>query len=74
MAKIVRIIQKLRQASPYLREIFYVLGGGLIILSIIEIIKPRLVLAYVNLSAWLLLWLACGLLILIFNHPPAKSE
>lgn len=50
-----------------IKELFYVLTGALIIFSILEIIWPRLVLAYININWVLILWLIIGIVILVFN-------
>ena len=48
------------------QEIFYFLSSALIIAVILEIIWPRMVLAYFNLNYLLILWLMSAL-ILLFN-------
>ncbi|MFH1412735.1 MAG: hypothetical protein ABIG10_01770 [bacterium] len=63
MAKIKRI--DLKKYMPYIKEIFYVLGIALIIFAIMEIIKPRIVLAYININLILVLWLLSGIIVII---------
>ena len=48
-----------------LEEIFRILGLALLIFIVLEMIKPRLILAYLNLNFLLLVWLAIGILILV---------
>jgi len=55
------------------KELFYALGLGLIILIIMEIIKPRIVLGYLNLSVWFVLWLLSGIIILSINKGGDKN-
>lgn len=58
-----------KQEAIYLatKELFYVLGLGLVVFTIMEIIKPRIVLGYLNLSVWFVLWLVSGIIILVIN-------
>jgi len=44
------------------KEFFYVLSFGSLILAVLELIKPRMVLAWLNLNLWLALWLASGII------------
>ena len=46
-------------------EIYYVLSGAIIIFSLMEIIKPRLVIGYVNLNLIFVLWLLSGIILMI---------
>lgn len=46
------------------KEFFYVLSFGSLILAVLELIKPRMVLAWLNLNLWLALWLASGIIML----------
>ncbi|MCF7795165.1 hypothetical protein K9M50_02300 [Patescibacteria group bacterium] len=48
-----------------LEEIFRILGLALLSFIILEIIKPKLILAYLNLNFLLLVWLVIGILILV---------
>lgn len=45
------------------REIFYVMSFGSFILAVLELIKPRMVLAWLNLNWWLAVWLASGIIV-----------
>ena len=48
-----------------IQELFYALTVSLVIFSVLELIKPRLILAYFNLN-WLLLgWLIIGIILLL---------
>jgi len=53
--------------KKYLIEIFYVLTASMIIFSIMELIFPRIILAYFNINWLLIFWLLNGMVILIFN-------
>ncbi len=50
------------------KELFYILSGALAVFSILEIIFPNLVLAYVNINWVLILWFIIGIIILIINN------
>jgi hypothetical protein len=56
------------------REVFYFLGLGLIIFILMEIIKPRIVLGYLNLTVWFVLWLLSGIIILVMNKGGDKNS
>jgi len=47
-----------------IKELFNVLSGGAVIFLLLEIARPRLVSAYLNLNWWLVVWLFCGIIIL----------
>lgn len=48
-----------------LEETFRILGLALLSFIILEMIKPKLILAYLNLNFLLLVWLAIGILVLV---------
>lgn len=48
-------------------EIFYALSGFLLISAILEIIWPRIILAYVNLNIVLFLWLINVIILLVIS-------
>lgn len=48
-----------------LEELFRVLGLALLSFIILEMIKPELILAYLNLNSLLLVWLVIGILLLV---------
>ena len=50
-----------------LREIFYVLTLGLVVFLFLEIAKPGVVLAYININLVLIFWLIIGIVILLIN-------
>lgn len=58
---------KTRKLYLYLREVFYVLTLALLVFIGLELVKPRLVLAYINLNGLLLVWLFVGIVILIIS-------
>ncbi len=47
------------------REIFYVLNGAIIIFLLMEIIKPRIVLAYFNINYLLIIWLFLAIVLVL---------
>jgi len=49
------------------REIFYVLLTALLIFVIMELIKPNIVQAYINLNLLLILWLLSGIVVLVIK-------
>lgn len=51
-----------------LREIFYVLSFLILSLSMLEVIKPRIVLAYFDLNLLLIFWLILGIFIVLSSN------
>ena len=49
----------------FLEESFRILGLAFLSFIILELVQPKIVLAYLNLNFLLLLWLALGILILV---------
>jgi len=47
------------------REIFYVLNGAIVIFLLMEIIKPRIVLAYFNINYLLIIWLFLAIVLVL---------
>jgi uncharacterized membrane protein len=48
-----------------LNELFYVLTGALLVFVFLEIIRPGIVLAYINLNIVLLFWLVVGIIAVV---------
>jgi dTDP-4-dehydrorhamnose 3,5-epimerase len=53
--------------TPYLSEVFYTATAALVIFSLMEIIWPGIVLAYLNLNHVLLFWLIISIITLIIK-------
>ena len=51
-----------------LQELFYVLFGALFIFSIMELIWPKIIIAYFNLNWILIVWLFVGIVLLILSQ------
>lgn len=51
-----------------IREFFYVLTGSLVIFSLLELVWPGIVLAYINLNWVLILWLFAAILVLLIKE------
>jgi len=49
------------------RELFYILTIALLIFSIMELLAPNIVQAYISLNLVLLLWLVNGMVLLMIN-------
>lgn len=64
MGKIERIMNWKRNINFILREFFYVLTGAIVIFSLLEIIWPGVVSAYINLNWILIFWLVAGIVVL----------
>jgi len=47
------------------RELFYVLLSALLIFIAMELLKPNIVQAYINLNLVLILWLLSGMVLLV---------
>lgn len=48
-----------------IKEIFYILTAALLLFTGLEMIWPRVVLAYINLSWVLLIWFIIGIFIIV---------
>lgn len=46
------------------QELFYVLSGALLVFLILESFWPRVVLAYINVSAVLIVWMVIAIILL----------
>ncbi len=57
-----------------LKEIFYVSSFLLLILSVLEIIKARIILAYFDLNLLLIFCLILGIFIVLLNNKVYKSD
>ncbi len=57
-----------------LKEIFYVSSFLLLILSMLEIIKARIILAYFDLNLLLIFCLILGIFIVLLNNKVYKSD
>jgi len=62
------------KAQIFFQELFYVLTGALVIFSVLELAWERLVLAYLNLNWVLILWLVCGIVLLIINKKESQED
>ena len=49
------------------RELYYVLGGAVVIFGLMELIKPQIVIAYLNFNLIFVVWLLSGIILLILN-------
>jgi hypothetical protein len=47
------------------KEVFQVMLVGNLLFLIMELTKPRSVLAYLNLNLWLVIWLISGIIVLL---------
>jgi hypothetical protein len=56
------------------REFWWCLSWGSLILAVLELIKPRLVLAWLNLNLWLAVWLASGIIMLATKPGPKPAK
>mgnify|MGYP001589763934 CR=1 FL=1 len=64
MAKIKRVLKL------FVQELFGALTVAVLIFIIMELIKPDLVLAYINLSAVLVGWLISAIILVLWPHRP----
>jgi len=51
----------------FCQELFYALSGALALFMILELIKPQIVIVYLNLGFWLLLWCLNAMILLLFK-------
>lgn len=52
----------------FLKELFYTLTGSILIFTILEAIKPNLILAYFNLNYLLIFWIIIGIVLLLMPN------
>ncbi len=57
----------------FLQELFYVLTGGLVVFSIMELFWNRIVLAYINLNWVLILWVI-NVIVLLLTSKKEENE
>lgn len=55
-----------------IREFFYVLTGALLVFSLMEIIWPKIIIAYINLNWILIVWVFIGIVLLILENKREK--
>lgn len=48
-----------------IQELFYVLSGAVFVFFVLELAWPRVVLAYINVSLVLILWLVIAIILLV---------
>lgn len=51
-----------------IEEVFYCLSVSLALFVVLELIFPRLVLSYINLSCLLLSWLVFAIILVVFTN------
>ena len=56
-----------KKSYLFLRELFYVLTGALVVFAVLEIFWNNVVLSYVDMNWVLIVWLINGILILVIN-------
>jgi hypothetical protein len=61
------MIKKINKTDLYLREIFYVLNGAVLVFILMEIVKPKIILAYFNLNYLLIAWIFLAIVVVIRN-------
>lgn len=49
-------------------ELFYVLGGAILVFCVMEIFWDRIVLNYININWVLIAWLIVGIIILVISN------
>ena len=50
-----------------IKEVYYVLGGAMVLFGLMELIKPQIVIAYLNFNLIFVVWLLSGIILLILN-------
>ncbi|MFA5247734.1 MAG: hypothetical protein WC415_00600 [Patescibacteria group bacterium] len=55
------------------KELFYALTVFLVVLAVLELLFSRMVLAYINLSYLLLVWLIIGIILLVISKKKLSS-
>jgi len=49
----------------YIKELFYVLTGAVVLFGVLELVWPGVVLSYFNLNWLLIFWLIIGIVLLV---------
>ena len=57
-----------------IRELFYVFTGALVFFGLMEMIWPRIIIAYINLNWILILWFFTGIVLLMLRNNAEKYE
>jgi len=60
--------------KKYIKEIFYVSTGALVVFSALEYVWPGVVLAYLDYNYLLLFWLIIGIVLLLIPEKFKKNE
>ena len=47
-----------------IKEVYYVLGGAMVLFGLMELIKPQIVIAYLNFNLIFVVWLLSGIILL----------
>jgi hypothetical protein len=63
-----------KKNKAILEELFYTLTVSLVVFNIMELARPRLVLAYLNLNYLLLVWLILGIILLKTNDKKSQLK
>lgn len=56
-----------------MKELFYTLTGALIIFTILELVRPGIVLAYLNINWVLIFWLIAAIVIVLTKNQSSKN-
>ena len=64
----------IHKINLYLREVFYVLNGAIFIFFLMELAKPRIILAYFNINYLLIIWVLIAIVIVLKNKYPRASS
>lgn len=64
----------IHKINLYLREVFYVLNGAIFIFFLMELAKPRIILAYFNINYLLIIWVLLAIVIVLKNKYPRASS
>lgn len=51
----------------YIKELFYVLTGAVVLFGVLELVWPGVVLSYFNLNWLLIFWLIIGIVLLVIR-------
>lgn len=60
----IKIINKI---NFILKEVFYVLSGAVFLFVLMEVLKPKIILAYFNLNYLLIVWIFLAIVVVIRN-------
>ncbi len=61
------MIKRINKKDLILKEVFYVLNGAVFLFVLMEVLKPKIILAYFNLNYLLIVWIFLAIVVVVRN-------